>query len=70
MPIPTDSYMVPEARLEQVLHHLEQCRELAPLIDDPTLSAHLQAAFDICLERFCEFKRVDLECRIIEARRH
>ncbi len=70
MPLSTNSQTAPEGRLEEVLHHLEECREVAPLIGDAALSAHLQAAFDICLERFCELKRARLESRIVETRRH
>jgi len=59
-----------ETLLEQLLEHLERCREVAPLIDDPALSTHLQATFDLCLERFCELKRAGLESRVAESRLH
>ncbi len=70
MPIPSHTPSAPETRLEQVLDHLELCREVAPLIGDTALSEHLRAAFDICLERFCELKRARLESRIAETPRH
>ncbi len=70
MPMSSDTRSAPETRLEQVLDHLEHCREVAPLIGDAALSEHLQAAFDLCLERFCELKRARLESRIAETRSH
>ena len=70
MPISTNVQSASEMLLEQILDHLEHCREAAPLIGDATLSEHLQTAFDICLERFCELKRAGLESRIAETRRH
>ena len=70
MPISTNTLPALEIRLERVLDNLEQCREIAPSIGDAALSEHLQAAFDICLERFCELKRAGLESRITDVRRH
>ncbi len=59
-----------ETLLEQMLHHLEQCREVAPLIGDADLSEHLQVTFDLCLERFCDLKRATLESQMAAARHH
>ena len=68
--MPATTQSAHEARLEQLLDLLETCREAAPLIDDAALGEHIQAAFDICLERFCALKRATLENRIAETRRH